>query len=444
MTTKSSRPGTWAQIPKPFFKAIIPPFMLLQIIFLANLCYLYGTQYRSGQRYDSFHVLYVDYDGSVVGQSLLGAYNILKGNDFPTLIEHPVSDYPTPHDVRQAVCKGHFWAAVYTFPNASSRLEAALSDEKAALSYNSSDAMGYVWNGARYSAFSMGAVYSSLQSLIQVTRVAYNELNGTSAAGWIDSSKPAIVRTLLNPISATEVNIKRTTQGARVLYNTVSMVMPILPQFFYIMALNGISTGFQLFTKLKPQTIGQMRMGISLLYTFIAALCMSGYIWAFQEDWNVNGAQFVLTWITNWLLMHINFLIMEVATAFIPLPFMPFFVLTWVILNVSSTIAPFELSPGFYRWGYALPAHEAYQVLVQIWTGGCDNQLYRALPILFSWWVASLAAAIFAVHHRCASAVKEERAAGAGNSTGEEADPHDTLCESPSNTLDELKQPTTE
>ncbi|KAL3429183.1 hypothetical protein BDV09DRAFT_200851 [Aspergillus tetrazonus] len=91
-------------------------------------------------------------------------------------------------------------------------------------------------------------------------------------------------------------------------------------------------------------------------------------------------------------------------TTFIPMQFMPFCILTWMITNVASTIAPFELSPGFYRWAYALPAHEAYSILGQIFSDECNNQLYRALPILFSWWVVGALVVVYALHYRCRQA----------------------------------------
>jgi Protein of unknown function (DUF3533). len=137
---------------------------------------------------------------------------------------------------------------------------------------------------------------------------------------------------------------------------------------------------------------------------------MAGYIWAYRESWGQRGSRFVLTWITMWLLMHINFLFFDITTAFIPIQFMPFIVLTWVILNVASTISPFELNPGFFHWGYALPSHEAYQILIQIWSGGCNNRLYRALPIMFSWWIVGVPIAVYAMQHRCRTAVAAQEA----------------------------------
>jgi hypothetical protein len=91
--------------------------------------------------------------------------------------------------------------------------------------------------------------------------------------------------------------------------------------------------------------------------------------------------------------------------------FLPFFVLTWVILNVTSTIWPFELAPSFYRWGYALPAHEVWQVLIQIWSGGAVDRLYEALPILFTWEIVFLPLAVVALNFRCKVAEREYKAA---------------------------------
>lgn len=220
-----------------------------------------------------------------------------------------------------------------------------------------------------------------------------------------------------NPITATEINLKETPQGARVLYNTVGLVMPILQQFFYLMALNGISAQFHVLTKFGAVANGLLRMCVSLLYTFVGSMCTVGYIWSFKESWSVNGNQFVLSWMIIWLFMHINFGIIDALTAFVPMQFMPFCMLTWIIINVASSLSPLELSPGFFRWSHALPANETYQVLVQIWSDGCENKLYQALPILFSWWAVGLSLAIYSVHRRVAKALAAEKAASEDDSS---------------------------
>ncbi|GMF74914.1 unnamed protein product [Aspergillus oryzae] len=344
-------------------------------------------------------LLFVDYDQDVIGQSVMTAYDQMKGPSFPTVQRHPITEYPTEQDVRNAVCKGHYWGAIYSKANASARLATALSSPEAARVYNNSQALTYIWNGAKYSAYAQ-SVYSMLVQLVQGTGGVYDQMNGTTILSTANISDPYIAKTVLDPISSSSIDLQPMAQGVRFYYNTVSMVMPILQQFFFLMALNGISAQFKIFSSLSLKQNMVLRLIISICYTFIASLCMSGYIWAFREDWNATSDQFGLTWMAIWLVMHLNFLIIDAATAFIPMQFMSFFMLTWIILNVSSSIGPFELSPGFYRLGYVFPAHELYEILLQIWTDGCNPHLYRALPILWSEWIVALGLSLLGMRKR--------------------------------------------
>ncbi|KAG4433592.1 hypothetical protein IFR05_010919 [Cadophora sp. M221] len=371
------------------------------------MSYLYGSLYRSGHRAHALNILAVDYDGGFIGQSISGAYSRLEGNDFPSLQFAPLSEYPSIQDARDAVCRGDYWAAIVSQPGASSRLSAALGGGVAAARYESNDTLTYVYNGARYAAVELGEIVASLQALIGAAVPAYHALNGTEAIKTLNASDSAAVMAFTNPIRPSSIEIMRTPQGTRILFNTVSMVLPIIQQFFFLMALNGINNNYGIYGRLRSSRIGIMRLSISLIYTFLASLTVAGYIWAYREDWGVTANQFALTWMTYWMYMHINFLVLDAITAFIPPSFLAFFVLTWTICNVTSAIYPFELNAGFYRWGYALPAREMYTVLVQVWSGGCNNQLHIALPILFAWEVVGVTMSVLGGFYRNANARRE-------------------------------------
>ncbi|KAJ5771371.1 uncharacterized protein N7511_003422 [Penicillium nucicola] len=383
-----------------FLPAITVTFVLLQLLFLLNMCYIHATQFRSLTRYHNFKVLYVDYDGGVIGKSVSDAYHDLHGDGFPTVHQVAPREYPQPGQIQDAVCRGEYWGAIYAKSDGSANLTSALKSGA-----STPTSLAYVWNEARYPVFSQSIIYVSLLTLVQTTRSAYYSNNGSAVVAIANLSTPAILKAFTDPIQAEQINIKKTDEGARVFYNTISMAMPIIQQFFYMLALNGIGFVFDAFTILSWKTNALLRMSISILYTFIAALCMTGYIWAYRETWPQTGSHFALTWMILWLLMHINFLFFDITTAFVEIQWVPFVVLTWVIFNVASTITPFEMSPAFLRWGYALPSHEAYQVLMQIWSGGCNNRLYQALPIMFSWWILGLPTAVFAMYYRCKKAV---------------------------------------
>ncbi|KAH9205419.1 hypothetical protein DL95DRAFT_430014 [Leptodontidium sp. 2 PMI_412] len=298
------------------------------MMFFIVMSYLYGSVWRSTHRASNLNILAVDFDRGVIGKSLSAGYSALKGDEFPTLHFRSAEDFGTVEDIRNAVCRGDYWAAIFAQDGASDRLSAALGGGVAAAGYNSSNTLTYVYNEARYPTVQSGYILSNMQILVGAAGSIYGSLNGTAAAKSLNTNDPNATLALLNPISASSINIMPIPQGTKVLYNTVTLVLPIIQQFFFLMALNGISS-----------------------------------------------SQFVLTWMAIWLYMHINFLVLDAATAFMPLAYLSLFVLPWVIINITCTIFPFELSPGFYKLGYALLGHQVVSILFQVW----------ALPVLFAW-----------------------------------------------------------
>ncbi|KAH8800332.1 putative nitrosoguanidine resistance protein SNG1 [Xylogone sp. PMI_703] len=391
----------WQRRRQKFYLVVGVAALLLQLVFLGNLSYLYGSLYNISQRFSTFKVLWIDLDGGIVGDALDVAYQSLKGPSFPSLIPREPLDFPSEEAALQALKDGSYWAAIIANANSSERLSSALRGGKAAQDYNPEGALTYIWNEVRYPAFADEVFMASFEALAAATRLAYNSINSGAAFRTLNASDNDAIQVPLNPIGISEINIMPTHQGARLLYNTATMVMPILQQFFLLLIMNGISHELRFYNKFPIHLSGLARLAISLIYGLVASLCMTGYIWAFRESWPVDGSQFALTWMVLWLLHHIHFVFIDSMTAFFPLPVMPFFIITWTMLNLTSSLSPFELNPGFYRWAYALPTHEAYTVLTDIWSWGSVPELYRALPIMFSWWIVGISAAFYGHCYRC-------------------------------------------
>ncbi|PVH74276.1 hypothetical protein DL98DRAFT_429814 [Cadophora sp. DSE1049] len=392
---------------KLYFFAVGGSFVMLQILFLANLCYLYGALWKSDHRMHNVHILMVDYDQGSIGESVRLAGAALKADTFPTISERSLAKYTTEKDVESAVCRGDYWGAVYIHEGATANLSSALAGQGAD-TYDPMQAITVVWNQVRYPTVAI-SVYSDLLVLTETAKAIYLRTNGSNALQALNTSS-SNARVLFNPFGATSVNLSPTPQSARFLLNTASIVMYTLMQFFFILAFNGITTGFNFYATIPIRTLIILRLLVSLAYAFIGALLSCAYIWAFRESWDLSGAQFVQTWAILWLVMHINFLVLDAVIATIPITFVPFFTFTWIIINITSTVMPFDVSVGFYKIGYAWPAHELWTVMVQIWSRGCYNRLGRALPILFVWEVVMLGIDIWrqVVKGRGATVVQEE------------------------------------
>ncbi|CAM1501490.1 Fc.00g034740.m01.CDS01 [Cosmosporella sp. VM-42] len=390
----------WSTRYKSFIIPVVMVGVILQLLFLGNISYLYGSVYKSSSRAHALKVLAVDYDGAEIGESVAAAYKTLKGDEFVTLEYRSPDQYPTPDSLREAVCKEGYWGAIYSHAGASDRLMEAI-EGNSTTEYNPSDTVSYIYNGIFYPIIGSSFIMPNLQTLITVaSRVYYNVAGDARAA--VNLTDPTSSAAYFNPIVATSSIIMPTTQGTRVFFNTVSMIMPILMQFFFLMASNGIQHEAGVFTNMSKRNVYLLRFVNSIVYNLVSSLCMTGYIWAFRETWSVQGHQFAETWMLLWFYMQIHYLVADtMLESVIPLKFFAFFLITWILTNISSTVYPFELSAGFYRWAYSLPAHNCWRVLTTILSGGCNSQLEVNLPVLFSWWVVGHLTSAWSVRKRC-------------------------------------------
>jgi hypothetical protein len=401
---------SWPATRNSFLVKIAIVFVLLQLLFLGNLSYLYGSLWGSNGRISNLHVLWLDLDGGAIGQSVSEAYKGLQGPGFPSF-DKAASPGGGSQDVAgaiHAVRSGSYWAAFVVNAAASTRLDDALGTGTAggtsARSYNASAALTYVWNQVRYPPFSDEALMSNFEKLARAAEQDYLHRHGLRGVqNVVDRNDSAAVQVLFHPIGISGVNIAATANPTRLLYNTATMVMPVLQQFFFVLILNGLADELGIYS--SKHHVGAagiiLRAGLASSYTLVSAAAMTGYMWAFRETWHVDARQFVLTWMVLWLLHAVHFVVVDTAAAVWPVPVMPFFILTWIVLNLASSVSPLELNPRFYRWGYALPDNEAYALLTDIWSRGAVPVVHRALPVLVAWLVVGAAAATFAHFRRC-------------------------------------------
>lgn len=391
-------------------KAAIVNLIILQVLFFSLFCYLFGSLYQGTTHVHNINVLYVDYDSGAIGDAVRDAYTRLQGSGFPTLIERSPRDYPYPSDLEGTICDIKYWAALYTSTNASDRFAAALAGGSLASSYNRSDVLTMVWNEARYLAVSDSVISDPLRELSEVARIDFTDRGGKQKIQALNASDPAAISVLASPWTLNSVNIQPTAQGSRLIYNTLVIILILIQEFFYLGCINGLYLQFRLYTAVSPLRIVVVRIIISAVYALVGSLCVTGAIWAFRDGWHVNGNQFMLNWATLWLFAHLNFLTLDVFSIWAPPPYVPMALITWIVLNVTSILFPFELSPAFFRVGYILPAHSVFQILTDIWSGGCNPQLDYALPVLFAWEILSLAFSSLGVYRRAHFAVIKKEA----------------------------------
>ncbi|KAK8038310.1 hypothetical protein PG994_015077 [Apiospora phragmitis] len=407
-TDNRVRWGEHSGLGKAFFKIAIKNFILLQLLFLGLFAYCFGSLYQQTEHTHNIHIAFADYDGGAIGAAVRVAYESLKGDSFPTLVDAAPDAFPTPDELRSAVCSMRYWGGLYVTANGSSRLQDALGGGSPALGYNASDVMTLIWNEARYSTVADTAVLSNVQTLVEAARVAYSRAGGTGQIRRLTS--PEAFTVLANPWKLRQDDLQPTSQGSRAIYNTLVIILILIQEFFYLGAINGLYANLKIYARVHPSRVMVIRFLLSAAYCLVGSVCVTGMIWAFRAGWDVGALQFGQSWMVLWLFAHLNFQLIDVFTIWLPVPYVPMALISWVIMNVTSILLPFELSPAFYRLGYLFPSHEVYQTLLDIWSRGCNPHLRYALPVLFAWWLVGCALSALGVFRRSHYAMIAEEA----------------------------------
>ncbi|KAJ0115244.1 hypothetical protein J7T55_001654 [Diaporthe amygdali] len=386
-------------------------FIVILLLVLADMSYLSGSAFHERDRIHALKVLVVDNDGGDIGQAVKGAYSGMKSNEFVSLEwADPINSYRSEQAARDAVCKGQYWGAVYIDSGASKRLSSAINSTSAAstgaAAYNASNSVTYVYNAVRWPTIA-SLISANLQALVVASRSAYYHTpGGARAVQQLNSSNSAAVAAYVNPILAAPDIIQPTNQGSAGFFTTVNMLIPQLVAVFINIILNMSMMTENIFRSMRKRDIWLIRFVTGKIYAIFAGLAVAGYIWAFKEDWDVNAGQFFETWLVYILFLDINWQVYDVLLgSWIPLAWISLFIITWILMNLASVDLPMELQAGWYRVGWAFPAHSTWLLLVQIWSG-CANREYQALPILFAWWVVGHAMTPFSTRKRCADAQK--------------------------------------
>ena len=93
----------------------------------------------------------------------------------------------------------------------------------------------------------------------------------SASSGALTSSPaaPTALSILANPWTLQSLNIQPTSQGSRVIYNTVVIILVMIQEFFYLGTINGLYAQCKLYARSGPYRIILLRNLNSLAYTFI-------------------------------------------------------------------------------------------------------------------------------------------------------------------------------
>ncbi|KAG7451801.1 uncharacterized protein BT62DRAFT_880958 [Guyanagaster necrorhizus] len=333
----------------------------------------------------------VDFDGSTVGNAIVRG--LVSSSSKVTWTERPSSEFSSVEEIANLVVEQKTWIAVVVNSNATTALQYAVSSVNS--SYDGSEAITVYAVEARnenaYRSLIRPSVQTTLAAISQAFAQSFLQQVGSSSSSVLASISTTAPQVLTEPIGYTINNLRPFDIPVASAITFVGLIYVLVLSFFIV---NFCAAARELSGLEKSLTTGSLirvRISSSFIAYFSLSLFYSLLSRAFQVNFSrvLGPAGFLVFWMANFVGMLAVGLALEAMMTLMTLRFVAFFMIFWIIINVSVCFMPIDVLPHLYRYGYAFPFYNL-SCAVRTIIFGTKNQLGMQFGILIAWTAISM------------------------------------------------------
>ncbi|KAH3672416.1 hypothetical protein WICMUC_004252 [Wickerhamomyces mucosus] len=414
----------WKQICINFVKYQI----LIGFLIIASFSIYWGALYDRPGHLKGLKMLVVneDYYSGGIGESVLsiiendyqnyGTWHILHNS---SEIENffkidSVSNYNISELILEQVHKRYYWSSTHIKPNATN---IQLEFYNGTLSGNLTNAVEYIYETGRDITSVTPYVVRTLQDIEESFNAVYPTGLGKSLTNQLsDNVKIELVNSGNSVISPIFNYL-----DYRPYSNTV-LLAPLQVGLIYLIIISFFLFNFfvETHTLLLPYVKPQYYLLYRIVFNHFSYLIVSMFICAVSAIFQVD---FTLAfgrggWVVYWLSTYLTLAAVGGANENMGMlifsydpKFLAFWLITFVILNVSPSFSPMALTNDFYRYGYMMPIHHSNEIYKVIFMDLWKGQLGLNYGILVVWIVLNTLALPFVLKHVGKRMAKKAQAA---------------------------------
>lgn len=382
---------------RSYGKKFVFNILALGTLMIIVFCIFWGILYDRPSHYWKVNFLAVVEDNGELGEyvtqlmeSSPATYHIYNSTTFR---EKYGTDVNIEDKVHELVHHQKFWGSLMVFENATSSLTDSLEIQSAP-SYNFSDYFQFFYESGRdllsfdasilplltnieqeFQEYYFSSYYPQLLSnYSSVLASSTEKLSGTSYVVWnaIDN------RPFNNPVLIAPLDI--------------GLVYCILVTFFQFALFVPIHSVIS--PKIKTSHIIMYRLFTSWAAYFFLSLFFCTISAIYQVDFTLafGKAGFIVYWMSTWLIMGAiggaNENAISLIIAFAP-QYLGFWLLSWIVLNITPSFFPMVLANNFYRYGYIMPVENAVGIYKVVFLNLYKGHMGLNYGVLIAWCVVN-------------------------------------------------------
>lgn len=418
---KKSESSKWKSFVVLFFKFFVV-YLDIFCLYMGACSIYWGSYYRRNHRYTNLKMAVVSDDtsfnvnGTTIEPLVENAFidMVTKNESIKTLGGWEIQDHKkfsksaqkhnntNLEELSRQIHHQRFWVGVYIAPNTTQKIHESIANANSSIisSGEISELVNIVYESGRH--FSALNQYVT-KNLNEIELAWLNNYVGQQVYDVIlsqyltDSERKKLVK------SSDTMSLINTKPVFNFVDNKPSHSSAVLGPselgliYAYIFSFHQFNFSLEIHASIKNQLKYKHYLIYRILASQVNYLVLSlvyGLITlAFQVPTGVafGKSGFLVLWMFVYLYISaaggVNENVVTVILTYDKKKFIAPWIIISMILNMAPTFSPMALTPGFYRYGYAMPMFNAYEALKVVFFDTWKGHLGRHLGILIVWIV---------------------------------------------------------
>lgn len=316
-------------------------------------------------------------------------WHIYSQNEF--MSKYNVTAGQISNKVRDLVFEEKYWMALNAKPNATNDLYQSLSsntkDFTPAAYYDVWYMSGRDPSSVKSSILPNMQALESLYANYFQTQYLPQLVSNVTSSGNASSILPDVLIQVSN-MEFSYIDYRPFYDQVLLSALQVGLIYCLLLTFFQLSLFGPLHAEIAQF--LRPKQMIFYRICISWLTYFILSLFFCTVSAVFQVDFTLTFGKggFIVYWLSTCLLMMAlggaNENMISLIFSFGP-QYLGFWLMGWIVLNISCSFYPMVLNNEFYRYGYAMPIHNGADIFKVIFLNLSKHKMGRNYGILIAW-----------------------------------------------------------
>ncbi|EER33773.1 conserved hypothetical protein [Candida tropicalis MYA-3404] len=341
----------------------------------------------------------------------LGDWHIYNYTEFEEIaIKH---NNTVEEEVIREIHHQQYWSCIYIKQNTSIDIYNGLANGQF---FNASNATYSYYETGRHLT-SMPTIIQSIQEVQTLWLDENSVMSEIIKLGNITLDNENSINTAIQSLGFQLVDRIPLVNDVLIASLQIGLLYLVIVSFFSFNFFDGVHKSVAQVVK-KPHFL-LYRTISSIVSYFVISLMFGLVTLAFQVSFSVTFGKsgFLVYWMVTFLTMWTVGLASELAALIIiPIypPLLGFWLIFWVIINITPSFTPIALLPEFFRYGYAMPLHNAFEIYCVIFFNTYKGQIGRNIGIIIAWVVVLTALTpLVLIHFSKQMAKKAARAAEA-------------------------------